>query len=126
MKTNDIDPGSVLHFKFAKMMQQRAPSAVLFKIFSNSPGKKNMAGVAAIHHPLRDIDSRSSNIGSIVDVRDFVDRAAVDAHAEAERGLSQAACNLDCATCRSFRSGKENQNHSVAGRQSHQLVSGLR
>jgi hypothetical protein len=44
-------------------------------------GKENMSGIAAIHDPLRHINSSPEEIGLIVDIRDWIDRATVNAHA---------------------------------------------
>src|SRR2546421_2952141 len=39
-----------------------------------------MTGVSTIHHSLRQVDSRSSNIGSIVYIGNGIDRTAVNSH----------------------------------------------
>jgi hypothetical protein len=50
---------SVLHFALAQIVQVRLPVPVLGQGRPPRAGQKNMPGVAAIQHPLRDIDSRS-------------------------------------------------------------------
>ena len=46
-----------------------------------------MTGVPAIHDALRDVDSRAGNIGLFVQIGDFVNRTAVNSHADAKFGM---------------------------------------
>ena len=75
-----MDPRAVFDFALAQVMQVRLPLPVVLQVFRNALGEKNVPRIAAIHHPLRDVDSSSSNIGSIVNVSNLVDRATVNAH----------------------------------------------
>src|SRR6266480_4378585 len=61
-------------------MQVRLPLPVVLQVFRNALREKNVPRIAAIHHPLRDVNSSSSNIGSIVNVSNLVDRATVNAN----------------------------------------------
>jgi hypothetical protein len=72
----------MLHFAFAKLVQMRAPLPILFQIFGDTLGEEDVAGIAAIHHALRDVDSRAGYVGPIIDIFDLIDRAAVNAHAQ--------------------------------------------
>ena len=46
----------------------RAPLAILFQIVSHMLAQKNVPRVPAIHHSLRQIDSRARHIGAIVHI----------------------------------------------------------
>ena len=59
----------------------RSPMSVVFQVLGEMLGEENMAGVAAIHDALCDVDSSSSEIGLIVHICDWIDRATVNAHA---------------------------------------------
>ena len=56
------DADSVLHFAFPQVVQMALPIAVLFHVLGQVFRNENVAGVAAIHHALRDIDSSSRNV----------------------------------------------------------------
>ena len=79
---------------------------------------KNVSGVAAIHHPLRDVNACAGDIGLLIEVSDFVDRAAVDSHADAQLGMAfQCFADLERAQNRRFRAGAKHQGATIAGRQ---------
>src|SRR5207244_5810347 len=71
----------MLHFAFAEIMQERPPMFVSFEIFGYVSGEKNMPCVAAIHNPLCHVDSSSSDIRPVIDVRGLMDWPAVNSHA---------------------------------------------
>ena len=62
----DTDAHSVLHFAFAQVVQIWLPPRVLFQVFSDMLGKKNVPGITAIHYPLSDVDPGSGDIGLVV------------------------------------------------------------
>ena len=74
----------VLDFAFAKILQVRSPLAVLLEVLSHTLGKKDVPGIATIHHALRDVDSAARQVRSVVYIDDFVHRAAVNAHPQTE------------------------------------------
>ena len=43
-----------------------------------------MAGIAAIHHALSNVDSGSGNVRLLVEIGHFIDRTAVNSHADAK------------------------------------------
>jgi hypothetical protein len=43
--------------------------------------QKDVPGIATIHYPLRDINPSTGNVCPIIDVRNLIDRPAVDTHA---------------------------------------------
>ena len=59
---------------------------------------QNMAGIAAIHNALRNIDSGAGNVSLLIKIGDFVNRTAVDAHAHGKLWMApQCFGNLDRA-----------------------------
>jgi hypothetical protein len=117
----------VLDFAFAKIMQARLPTPVLAQVFRNVRGQKNMSGIAAIHHTLRHIDSRTGYVRFLIDVRDPVDRAAVNSHPQLDtRMILQRSANFERTSHRLFRAVKKNKRHSVAGRHSNKFAACFR
>ena len=43
--------------------------------------QKDVPGIATIHHPLRDVNSSTSDVCPVVDIGNLTDRPAVDTHA---------------------------------------------
>ena len=90
-------------------MEIAAPARILFQIFRQMSGKKNVAGVTAIHHPMRDVDARAGKIGLFVQITDFIDRSAVDAHPHMKlRMILKHLADLNRAHHRCFRIGTKN------------------
>jgi hypothetical protein len=75
---------SPFHFARAKMIQVRPPMFELLEVFRDALGKKNMAGVTAIHHPLGHIDSGSGHVGAPVHIDYTANRSAVRAHPQSQ------------------------------------------
>ena len=73
---------TVFHFAFAEIMQERLPVWVLLEIFGDVFRKQDVSGIAAIHHPLRDVHSGAGNIRPLIHVDHPADRPAVNAHAQ--------------------------------------------
>ena len=116
----NADP--VFHFVCAKIMQERPPTIVLFEIFGHVLGKQDVSGIAAIHHPLRHVDAGAGDVGSLIDIDDLIDRAAVDSHAKLNRGMTfQRPRNLHGALHRRLGISAENERHPVTSRQTNQL-----
>ncbi len=70
----------MLYFALAKFVQVRAPLPILFQILGDTLGEKNVAGIAAIHHTLCDVDARAGDVRAIVYVHDPADGSAMNAH----------------------------------------------
>ena len=82
-----------------------------------------MSGIAAIHYPLRDVDPSAGNVGLLIQVGDFVNRAAVNAHPHFEfRMTLERFTDLHSAKNRRFRAGAKNERATVARRQAQQLA----
>ena len=69
-------------------MKTGLPTRIVFQIFRNMSGEENVAGIAAIHHPLRDVDPRACDVRLFVQISDFIDRTAVNAHPDAKLGIA--------------------------------------
>src|SRR5205823_10515658 len=59
VQINNPDPRTMLYFKFPQVMKTGLPMRIVFQIISHMSGEENVAGVTAIHHPLRDVDPRA-------------------------------------------------------------------
>src|SRR6266700_3329743 len=101
----------------------RPPPRVLFQIIGHMLGEQNMTGITAIHHSLRDVDPGSGDISLFVEISDFIDRAAVNAHPHPQFGMTfELPANLDRAEDRRFRVGAENERATIASRQAEQFA----
>src|SRR5438128_11667686 len=75
-----------------------------------------MAGIAAIQHPLGDIDSGPSKVCLVVHIGDPIDRATVNSHPHLNmRMILQGSANLESTSHRFFRTLEEQERHPVAG-----------
>jgi len=82
-----------------------------------------VSGIAAIHDPLRDVNSSTADIRSLIHILDRVDRAAVYAHAQANARVSfQCFADFQRALHRFLGTLKEDQSHAIAGRNANQLT----
>ena len=71
----------MFHFAFAQVVQVLAPLAILLQIVSNTFREQNVPGIAAVHHPLRNVDSRACDVRSLAYVHKAAYGSAVDSHA---------------------------------------------
>ena len=116
VKVHDRDAHAMFHFACTKIVQERSPLLVFFQIFSDVFGKKNVAGVAAIHHPLRHVDPGAREIGPFVYIDHPANWSAVDSHPKLQTGMFlERAADLHRALRRRFRTGVKDQRHPVAG-----------
>ena len=83
-----VDADAVFHFTLAEIVQVRLPLPILLQIFRDMPGEKNVARITAIHDPLGDVDAGARNVRLFVQVRDFVDRTAVNSHPDVKFGMT--------------------------------------
>ena len=117
-----MQPETVLNLAFTQVVQMRPPVTVLPQIIRNMLGEKNVPGIAAIHDPLRDVDSCSRNVGPVVHISHLVNRPAMNAHADTDfRVTPQFLPNLERALRRLFGTAKEKQGHPVASGQADEL-----
>src|SRR6266536_1444322 len=93
------------------------PMAVLFQVLGHMFRDQDMPGITAIHHPLRDVDSGTRNVGATTYVHHATDRPAMNSHAQLQlRMFACSAADLERAFHWRFRSVVENQRHAVTGR----------
>ena len=79
--------------------------------------EEDVTGIAAIHHSLRDIDAGAGDVGLFVQISDFVDRAAVNAHPDLKLRMTlQRLANFQRAQDRRFRTVSKNERATVTGR----------
>jgi hypothetical protein len=57
-----VDADPVFYFDFAKIIQKRTPLRVMFQVVGDAFGNKDVPGIAAIHHPLGDVDASPGNV----------------------------------------------------------------
>src|SRR5438477_12708163 len=79
---------AVFDLAFANFMQVRPPASVMLEIVSHVPREKNMSGISAIHHSLRDVDARTRDVRLFVQVGNFIYRATVDTHSHFDFGVT--------------------------------------
>src|SRR6202007_2272652 len=97
--------------------QMPMPMTVLIKILGYAFREKNVSGVAAIHHSLRDVDAGAGDIGTLVYIDNAADRTTVHAHAQLQFGmLFVGPTDLERAFHRRFGSVVKHQGETIAGR----------
>src|SRR4029078_5299434 len=97
-------------------MKMLLPMSKVWQIFGDVPGKQNVLGITAIHHPLGNVDAGASDVGTPTHIHYSTHRAAVHARAQVElRMLPGRATDLQGALHRRFRAVVKHQRHSVAG-----------
>src|SRR5437870_2244471 len=91
--------------------------AVLFQILRHVLGNEDVAGITTIHHPLRDVDSSSRNIGTTTYVYHAANRAAMDPHAQLQLWVfAGGIANFQRTLHRGFGSVIEDERHTVTSR----------
>src|SRR3954464_2348697 len=96
-------------------MKVRLPSTLLRQIVGHAFTHENVAGVAAIHYSLRDVDAYASDVFAPVCILHMVDRATVDSHPHRQTRLrAQSPAYLQGAFDRLFHGTGENQRHAIA------------
>ena len=79
MKIHNGDAHFVLYFAFAQVVQERPPMFVFSQIVSHALGEKNVSGVAAVHYPLRHVETGAGKVGLTVHIDHAADRAGAGA-----------------------------------------------
>src|SRR5205809_7865870 len=110
-------------FNWAKLVQMLAPLRILLEVVGDTFGKENVPGISAIHHSLRNVDPSAGDVGSPVNINDFIDGAAVDAHPDTQFGLRfQPHAHFQCASRGRLRIVPKNQSHAIASWQTNELM----
>ena len=109
---------AMFHFAFAELVQVRLPMRIMFQVFGHMPRQKDVAGVAAIHHSLGDVDPGAGDIGLLVQIADLVNRTAVHTRADFQFWMTlQCLADFHGAENRRLRAVAKNQRDAVARRQ---------
>ena len=91
VQIHDADAYAMLHFAFAQIVQVAAAMRdIASKSSATCLESKNVAGITAIHDSLCDVDASAGDIGLLVQVGDFANRSAVNAHSHCSSGCSSA------------------------------------
>src|SRR3954454_11055167 len=107
----------MFYFTLPKFMQVWLPVRVFLEIFSEVLREQNVSGIAAVHHPLRDIDGGASHVCFSGCVDDSADWSTVYAHSQPQfRMFLERAAYFQRAFNRRFRAMKKNQRDAVARR----------
>jgi hypothetical protein len=80
VEVKQVQAQPVLDFAYTEIMQAWFPMPVLAQVLRHVRRQKNMPGIAAIHHALRNIDSRTGYVRFLINIRDSVDGTAVNSH----------------------------------------------
>lgn len=124
VEVKQVQAQPVLHLALAQIVKVRLPVAILRQIFRHMRRQKNVSGVTAVQHSLRNIDSRTRYIRFLVNIDDSVDRTTVNSHSQPDaRMILQLFANLERTLGRFFRTVEENQCHAIAGRHSDEFTS---
>src|SRR5438046_6855368 len=75
-----MEPDPVLDLALTEVAQPRRPLPGMDQIIRYMLGEKNVAGVAAIHYPLRHVDAGPGDVGAPAHVGHLAHRSAVNAH----------------------------------------------
>src|SRR4029453_4919473 len=126
VEINNVQPQTVLHLTLAQIVQVRLPVPVLGQILRHVPGQKNMPGIAAIQHPLRDIYSRSCKVRFVVNIGDLIDRANMNSHPHLNtRTILQGFANFECTSHWFLRATEEKERHPIASGQPDEFTARL-
>ena len=80
-------------------------------------GEENVSGIATIHHPLRDVDSGAGNVRLLVEIGDFVNGSAMNAHPHFQfRMTPERLADFQSAEDRRLGAVAKNQGATVARR----------
>jgi len=117
----------VLDLRLAQIVKLLLPPTDLVQDTCNRARYQNVAGVAAVHHALRDVDAAPCHIERGVDVLNAVNRPGMDAHPQLDFGrTTQHLTMFEGALGRPFRPPEKHQRQAVTGGETDQLIPRLR
>jgi hypothetical protein len=86
-------------------------------------GQKDVSGITAIKHSLRDIDSGSYKVRFVINILHSIDWAAVNSHPQLDpRTILQSFANLQSTAQRLFRTAEEKERHAVSSRHANEFA----
>ena len=104
-------------------MQIGLPAAILREIISHALGKKDVTGIAAIHHPLRNVDPGAGNVLALVHIDHVMHRPAVNTHSHRQTWFgAQRLTDLQSTFYRVLNRTSEDQGHAVTGGKNNELA----
>src|SRR5713226_5731372 len=110
-----ISPCLTLHSPISCRYARWRP--YLHEIVCHAPREKNMSGISAIHHSLRDVNARTRDVRLVVQVGDFIYRAAVNSHADVKLWLFlELLADFQRAQNWRFRTVAKNERATIASR----------
>ena len=87
VEVHDGDHFPVLYLALTDIVQVGSPLRIVLKVFGDVLRKKDVPGVSAIHHPLRNVNTGSRYVGAVIYIGDLVYGAAVDTHSNPKFGI---------------------------------------
>jgi hypothetical protein len=127
VKVKQVQPQPVLHFALTNIVQVWLPVPIVDQILGYMCGQKNVPGIAAIQHPLGNINSRAGYVGFVINISDPINRAAVNPHPYLKLRMTvQCFANLQSASHRLFRTAEKKERHPIAGWHSNKFVACFR
>src|SRR5438093_605323 len=101
----------------------RLPPWIVFQVLGYMFGKQDVTSIAAIHHPLREIDSGAGDIRLCIEISDLVNWAAVDSHSNVQLGMTfQRFCNFQSAKDWCLETVAKDKRAAVTSRQTQQFA----
>src|SRR5689334_6733702 len=88
IKVNDSQTNTMLHFAFAQLMYISAPPPIMLQSIRHMLAQQNVSGITAIHDSLGDVDPGPGDIRLRIQIRDLVNRAAMNPHSHLEFGMA--------------------------------------
>src|SRR5690349_9589448 len=99
------------------------PLWIVFEVVRYMFGKENVSGIAAIHHPLRDVDSSAGNVRLLVEISDFINGSAMNAHPDFQfRMTLKRLADFQSAEHRRLGAVAKDQSATIARREAEQFA----
>src|SRR5215831_15328875 len=127
VQVKQVEASPVLHFALTDIVQVWLPVPIMNKVLGYVRRQKNVSGIAAIQHPLSNVNSRAGYVRFVVYVGDPINRPAVNPHPYLKLRMSlQCSANFQSASHRLFRTAKKKERHPIAGWHSNKFLASLR
>jgi len=116
VEVKQVEALPVLHFTLTDIVQVWLPVPIMNKVLGYVRRQKNVSGIAAIQHPLCNINSGAGYVRFVVHIGDPINRAAVNPHPYLKQRMTmKCSANFQSASHRLFRAAKEKERHPIAG-----------
>src|SRR5690349_7166615 len=95
----------------------------MFEVVRHMFGKENVSGIAAIHHPLRDVDPSAGNVRLFVEIGDFINGPPKNAHPHSQfRMAVERLADFQSAKNRRLGAVEKDQSATIARREAEQFA----